>query len=400
MYDEAIGVRLRTLRRWRGMTLVELSGRAGLSKTHLSDIERGLKALDRRSYIAGLATALRVSEADIVGGPHLSADPVQAEPHSSIQRIREALLSNTLTAPVADWARPLPDLTADMARLDRSEYKFREAGTVLPALIDELHVHAVAPADEAAHRLALEALIEGFQTTTFICKDLGYADLAHIAAMRAMEIAGVLGDPVSWGKASSLRIHTMPATSWRARMDAAEAAADALEPHVETSTVPVLGMLTLAAALSATVAVNPDRAGHWMEQAEELATRVPDTPRDNWGAFSASNVGVWRVSLAVERGESGGAMLDLARRVDERRLSGRRGRHAAFLADVGRGLARDPRLRDQAVHWLRRAESVAPHKIRNDQRVRDTVAVMMQQSRTAAAGRELRGMASRMGVPH
>lgn len=401
MYDETtIGARLRTLRRWRGMTLIELAGMAGMSKSHLSMIERGLSALDRRSWIANLAAALRVSETDLVGGPHLTADPVQAEPHAAIPLIRESLLANTLTAPMADQARPLRDLVAEMSRIDRSQHKFREAGRLLPALVDELHVHAAAPADEVAHRLALTTLIEAFQTATFICKDLGYGDLAHIAAMRALEVAGILDDPVSRGKAASLRIHTMPTTSWRARLSAAEAAANALQPHVHDSTVPVLGMLTLVAALSATVAANPSSADHWLDESADLAARIPDTPADNWGAFSSTNVGVWRIALAVERGEGGRTMLELAGGVDESRLVGRRGRHAAYLSDVGRGLARDPSTRDQAIQWLRRAESVAPHKVRNDNRVRETVAVMMEQSRAAAASRELRGMAARIGLPH
>ena len=70
--DEAtIGVRLRTLRRWRGMTQVEL---AGVSFSFVSMVERGERALDRRSHIAALASALKVSETDLTGGPHLSAD--------------------------------------------------------------------------------------------------------------------------------------------------------------------------------------------------------------------------------------------------------------------------------------------------------------------------------------
>ncbi|MBF8185656.1 helix-turn-helix domain-containing protein [Nonomuraea sp. K274] len=69
MNDETtIGARLRTLRHWRGMTLVELADQAGMSKFHLFNIERGLSTLDRRSYISGLASALRVSETDLVGG--------------------------------------------------------------------------------------------------------------------------------------------------------------------------------------------------------------------------------------------------------------------------------------------------------------------------------------------
>jgi hypothetical protein len=69
-----------------------------------------------------------------------------------------------------------------------------------------------------------------------------------------------------------------------------------------------------------------------------------------------TNVGVWRVGLAVERGESGQGVLDLARRVQEDKLSARRSRLAAFRCDVGRGLAREPRSRAEAVRWLRRAE--------------------------------------------
>jgi transcriptional regulator with XRE-family HTH domain len=402
MSDEVtIGLRLRTLRCWRGMTLAELAGQAGMSISYLSMAERGLRTLDRRSFIAGLAAALRVSETDLVGRPHLTRDPVQAEPHSTIPLIREAVLANTLTAPIVDRARPLPVLVAEMTRIDRGEYSFRDVGKKLPMVINELHVHTCAPADEVAYRTALETLIEAFQTATFAAKDLGYGDLAHVAAMRAVEAATILSDPVSQGKAASLRIHTMPTTSWTARLLTAERAADSLEPHVnDARSVQVLGMLTLAAAMSATVATNETRADHWLNQAAELAGRVPDTPKENWGAFSKTNVGVWKVALAVENGVRGAAVLDLAREVDEVVLSGRRGRHAAFLADVGRALAREPRTRIKAMHWLKRAEQAAPHKIRNDPRVHETVGVMITQARTSAMSRDLRAMASRMGIPH
>lgn len=154
-------------------------------------------------------------------------------------------------------------------------------------------MHACAPVDESAHRLALEAMIEAFQTATFTAKDLGYGDLAHVAAMRAIEAAGILDDPVSKGKAASLRIHTMPMASRDLTLAAAEAAANALQPEIQDGAgIQVLGMLTLAASLSATVAFNYDRAEHWLDQAAELAGRLPDTPTDNWGAFSTTNVPV------------------------------------------------------------------------------------------------------------
>ncbi|MEU1389956.1 helix-turn-helix transcriptional regulator [Nonomuraea sp. NPDC005730] len=53
MYEQTtIGARLRILRKWRGLTLVELAGLSGVSKSHLSYAERGERTLDRRSHIA------------------------------------------------------------------------------------------------------------------------------------------------------------------------------------------------------------------------------------------------------------------------------------------------------------------------------------------------------------
>src|SRR5437868_4640445 len=59
-----IGARLRTLRRWRGLTQVELADRAGVSASYISMVEHGERLLDRRSHIAAIAAALRVSETD------------------------------------------------------------------------------------------------------------------------------------------------------------------------------------------------------------------------------------------------------------------------------------------------------------------------------------------------
>src|SRR5712691_5690530 len=109
--DEAtIGARLRILRRWRGMTQAELAGLADLSPSFMSMVETGQRPLDRRSHIAAIASALRVSETDLVGGPHLSSDRMQSDPHTAIPALREALQTNKLTTPVVDRARPLAEL--------------------------------------------------------------------------------------------------------------------------------------------------------------------------------------------------------------------------------------------------------------------------------------------------
>jgi transcriptional regulator with XRE-family HTH domain len=400
--DEAtVGARLRTLRRWRGMTLAEVSGLAGVSLSYLAMVERGERMLDRRSYISAVAAALKVSETDLVGGPHLSADRQQSDPHMAIPALREALQTNTLTAPAIDRARPLAELASQVTERVlplRVRCKYAELGAILPAVIDELHWHT-ALADEAPRRQALETLIEACVAATDMCSVLGYKDLAHITALRAEGCAALLDDPVHQGKAAVLRLFAYPRErSWERRLTTAERAADALQPHATTPLAyQVLGMLTLHAALAASVLQRPHLIAHWLDEASRLAERVPDDVAGNWHYFSATNVAIWRLAISVERGEVG-KVLNLASMVSDGQLTVR-SRKADFLTDVGRGLARDPKTRAEAVRWLRRAEETAPQRVRNNAAFRETVAYLLGRA-TASAVRELRGMATRMGVPH
>jgi transcriptional regulator with XRE-family HTH domain len=404
--DEAtIGARLRALRRWRGKTQTELAGLAGLSPSFISMVETGQRPLDRRSHIAALASALRVSETDLVGGPHLSADRQQSDPHMSIPALRVAIFSNTLTSAVTERARALTDLAREVAGEVRPacrDANYLRAGQLLPSLIDELHVHVAEPTDEAALRLALETLVDACIAAEETANVLGYTDLAHAAAARAMEAAAILGDPVQQGKAAWAHVMTLPRDGMPERkLAVAERAAGQLEPHARQGLgVQVLGMLTLTAAMAAAVVHQGTTAGDWLDEADALASRVPDTPMVNWQLFSATNVGIWRVQVGCERGLAGAGMLELSGRVDISRVGAHSQRRAAFLADTGRGLARDPRTRREAVQWLLRAENAAPQWIRNNPAARESVAYLLDRATATAGGRELRGMAARMGVPH
>jgi len=92
--------------------------------------------------------------------------------------------------------------------------------------------------------------------------------------------------------------------------------------------------------------------------------------------------------------------LEMARDVNLGLFEGRPSRRAGLMLDVGRGLAREQRTRSDAVGWLRRAEVTAPQLVRNNAAARETVAYLLNRASAAAGGRELRGMAARMGVPH
>jgi transcriptional regulator with XRE-family HTH domain len=400
-----IGARVRTLRRWRGLTQAELADLADLSSAFISMVENGKRMLDRRSHIAAIASALRVSETDLMGGPHLSADRLQADPHMAIPPLRVALQTNSLTRPAVDRARPVAELRDQVLSVIEPRRRICDyvgVGQLLPDCIDELYRHIADPADEATYRLALEALVDACVIASAVSKELNYLDLAYLAAERAEEAAGLLGDPVQKGKADFMWLLTLPrAGSWERNLSAAEQAANALEPHARDSQgKQVLGMLSLTAALSAASMQRGDVAAHWLDEAGKIGTQVTDTPTGNWQQFSSTNVTMWRISIGVERGEVGTGVLELARTVDLSLLEPRASRRAGFLLDVGRGLARDPRSRGEAVRWLHQAETAAPQRIRNSMAMRETVSYLLNRATASAGGRELRGMAARMGVPH
>jgi transcriptional regulator with XRE-family HTH domain len=401
-----IGARIRALRRWRGKTVTALADEAGISTSYLSMAERGLRTIDRRSHIAALAAALQVSETELVGGPHLPRDRVQSDPHAYVPRLRIALQTNTLKNATVDHARPIHEL-ADLlrSRIERCRRAcdYVAIGELLPDVLDELHLHIAAPADEAVQRFALQQTVDACNYASVICKSLNYPDLAYFASVRGDEAARMLDDPVAIGKAAFPLIQNAPreAMGWNRVLRMAERSAGELQRHARNDLgLQVLGMLTLNAALAAAAELKLDAAEGWMAEARSLAGRLPDDTDHAWLQFSRTNVAIWEVSVGVECGYGGQKVRHLAESVDRRKIVHLPSRQSIFFSDTGRGLARDPKTRDEALIWLREAESAAPQRIRNNLKVREAVTVLLEQARTATIGRELRGMAARMGVPH
>ncbi|MCF2525867.1 helix-turn-helix domain-containing protein [Yinghuangia soli] len=67
LWREVLGDQLRALRRERGETLIETSGRAGISPQYLSEVERGIKE-PSSEMIAAMAGALDVSLVELTLG--------------------------------------------------------------------------------------------------------------------------------------------------------------------------------------------------------------------------------------------------------------------------------------------------------------------------------------------
>src|SRR5262249_30168150 len=115
-----------------------------------------------------------------------------------------------------------------------------------------------------------------------------------------------------------------------------------------------------------------------------------------WEYFGPANVGTWRAMLAVEAGEPARA-LEHAAAVDLNAL--KRERTAALYVDVARAHHQLGRDHDrQALAAMRQAEKLLPVRVRASPWARDLVETMLARSRREAGGRELRGLAYRMGL--
>ncbi|HEY6424441.1 MAG TPA: hypothetical protein VIY28_14580 [Pseudonocardiaceae bacterium] len=152
-----------------------------------------------------------------------------------------------------------------------------------------------------------------------------------------------------------------------------------------------------SAALAAGAQADHATAAIHLHEASTLAARM-GTEVGTWAHlwFGPTNVGIWRTSLAVEIGEHGKA-LEAAKTVHPELLPGT-SRPAEFWAEVGRALVATKKTREKGLRVLLHAEQLAPQRIHADVFVREVIADLLRQARRDAGGRELRGLAWRMGI--
>src|SRR5689334_23781379 len=77
---DLVGPRLRSVRKQRGVTLVELSERTGISKSTLSRLENGQRRPTLELLLL-LAQTYRVPLDDLVGAPDVGDPRIRLKPH-------------------------------------------------------------------------------------------------------------------------------------------------------------------------------------------------------------------------------------------------------------------------------------------------------------------------------
>lgn len=395
----SIGRRIREIRSWRGTTLRATAELAGLSESHLSRIERGERPVERRSTLEALAAALRVAPSELTGSAPRTADAQGGPAHEGLVRIEAAIDATELGedpgGPLRDWPAVAADVTrlADLMSL-RADYE--AIGELAPDLIRELHAAYVRLPDH--RRDVLVGLLYCANATCWTGKRLGARGLPQLAGRLAQHYAEELDHPAWRGYATWLRGGAAGELSRAQHYRRAVAMADELAPAMDDAHVAqAAGMLHLSAALAAAAQTDTPTATTHLDEAEAIAGRSGEevgTFGRMW--FGTANVGIWRVSMATELGE-GGKVAELAGAVRVEAVPAP-SRRAEFHADLGRALMRDTPTREAGLRELLRAEQLAPQRIRNDVFVRETVVDHLMRARRDAGGRELRGLAHRIGL--
>ncbi len=402
-----LGERIAYYRRRRGLSQVKLAGLLGRSESWLSQVERGVRSIDRISVLTQVAGALNVPVTE------LSPDPLvqeQAGEHPTVQAVRLALCGqDALVALLKERRgalRERPDLSELQAKAERAwelthDARYLELGELLPALIAECEV-AARCRSATERRVALLLLAEVYQATAAAMSKLRDLETAWIAGDRSMTAAERGDDPLL-AAAGAFRIAHALLSSGRIpeALRTALTTAAALEPQVPDGSpelVALWGALNQVAAVIATRASEEEVARECMRKAEEAAGRLPSERNDFHTEFGPSNVALHAVSIAVELGDAGEAIRRAAT-VDASKLSTER--RARFLIDVARAHAQRRKV-TETVSTLEEAEALTPQQVRSHPFVREMVRDLLRGERRSV-NPELRALAQRVGVlpsPH
>ncbi|WBB76107.1 helix-turn-helix transcriptional regulator [Micromonospora sp. WMMD1128] len=339
--DEApIGRRVARWRARRRMTQQMLADRLGKSKSWVDKVERGVRALDRYSVIQEIAEVLRVDPAVLLD-PRRPA-PTAASGLDGVEAVRAAL---------ARYHRPAgPTAPPDTVQrhvahawLTYQHAHYAQLLRALPALLDAAHgTPALLP---PAYRLTASVLVK-----------LGEADLAWLAADRAVAAAG---DPA---RAAAATIAVAEALRALGRDHLARTAALAA---VDTTTDHgVRGTLLVQAAVAAAGGGDRRHADDLLGHAAALADRGTADDGPHHTEFNPTVVLLARFLAALALGEHAEAVHrhEHAVRTDGwRRLPAEH--RAAHLVDAARAYLQAGDL-TAAGQALVDADRIAPAEVR------------------------------------
>jgi len=379
-----VGERIAAYRRRRGLSQAALAGLVGRSESWLSQVERGIKSVDRLSVLLDMARILHVDVESLIGRPWQLA-PNGGHVAQGLDEVRQVFthyghLLGTDAPPVP----PLPQLREQVGML-HEDYQAARYERVVHQLPDLLAVvDGIPRLPDRERRDLLSVYVSAYVAAAKLMTKLGVTDLAAVAADRAATIAVEADSLAARGMAAyqvvcALLRADRTAEAERLAVEMAEEihrSANADEPAL----VSIAGALWLISAIAA--ARRTDQAEAWrrLDAANRLAELLGQDGNYAWTAFGPTNVAIHRVSVAAELGDAGEAVRASTHVEPGRLAEGLRSRRAQVHLDLAWAQSQRKRDADAILHLLE-AERAAPEVIRYNALVPELVREMLSRSR-------------------
>ncbi|MFJ2031559.1 helix-turn-helix domain-containing protein [Streptosporangium sp. NPDC087985] len=391
--NEHIGRRIARVRKLRGMNQQALAANANISYSLLTKVEAGHKPASP-TLVTAIAKALSVSRADLNGQPYRGKTQRMDAVHAAIPDLRRAIACIDITPELVAPQRSLDELAVDR---DKARKFLRDAahvrlGTILPAAIEELTVHAVETEEARAWRLLSNMLALAFA----LSRRLGYHDLAQVALERASTSADRGDDPNLPHVVTLSRVLQLFALgSWSTASNLMTRTATRVDQGNEGA-LHVLTAVHLRGAIAAARAGAASNAWEHHGQAVEAVSRISAQNRkaDLYGLqANEGNVQIHGCTVAVEMGDYDRAIsLDEGLVLPSTLSASRRAHHEIDMARTLLWVGKY----DKSMQRLVTAEKLAPEMTRFHPTAREAARQLDDHFRVIPE--PLRRIVSRMGL--
>lgn len=397
-YQVALGRKLADARRRRGLSQPELARMLDRSVAWVSQVERGVRKIDRMSVLETLADALDIPLAELAAEAPVVAAVNEEQPGAAGLRL---VLSGTWSLRAMLNGHDVPLIDEVRGKVDRvwsltHEGRYADLADLLRGLVPDLEsgARAVAAEDRPA---MFELLASAYQACSAALAKLGEPEAAWIAADRGMAAAERAGNPLLVASgAFRLGIVFLGARYYAQAAEVSGTAADALWHAADAGTPEaksMWGALTLQRAITAAHLGDAQAAYGFLDRARPVAEQVGPGRNDFNTEFGPANLALYEIHVAVELGDAGRA-LRAASGVDASRLSAER--RARMLIDVARAHAQRRQVAE-SVAALVQAERITPEQVHAHPLVRQVVADLLAMQNPPGA--DLAALSSRVAAP-
>jgi transcriptional regulator with XRE-family HTH domain len=361
----------------------------------VSQVERGVRKVDRMSVLEALAAALDVPLAELAAEAPVVAAVTEEPPGAGGLRLvlsgayaLRAMLDGRRT-PAIGTLRTKARKAWDLTHAGR----YTELTDLLRSLVPDLETAARSVPEEQRAEVS-ELLATTYQACSAALAKLGEPEAAWIAADRAMAAAERAGNPMLVAAGAFRLVFVfINARHYDQAEETARTAAEALWPMADQGdprAMSLWGGLMLQRAVIAAHVNDPDTAYGDLERASQIAVRLGEGRGEYNTEFGPANVRLYEIAVAVEVGDAGRA-LRAAASVDTTGLSAER--QARMLIDVARAHAQRRQVHE-AVAALVQAEAITPEQVRGHALVRQLVSDLLTMQDPPAT--ELRDLAKHL----